>query len=94
MSTTTNQSGELITFLVILAIILIVVIVVAAVVLNQRRQRGLTVKDSTFGNDVNGNITEATPSDNRSPRNADTTDEESVRSTVNRNTGGNGPGPQ
>jgi len=91
MSTTTNQNGELITFLVILAVILIIVIVVAAVVLYQRRQRGLTVKNSTFGNDVNGNISEATPSDNRSPRNAN---EESVSSSANRNTGGNGPASQ
>ncbi|HEV7236647.1 MAG TPA: hypothetical protein VGN15_10730 [Ktedonobacteraceae bacterium] len=65
-----------------MAIILIIVIVIAAVVLYQRRQRGLTIKNSTFGNDVNGNIGEATPSDNRSPRNAD---EMQPHATVSRN---------
>ena len=93
MSTTTNQNGELITFLVILAIILIIVIVIAAVVLYQRRQRGLTIKNSTFGNDVNGNIGEVTPtpSDNRSPRNAD---EMQPRATVSRNADDDRPGSQ
>lgn len=91
MSTTTNQNGELITFLVILAVILIIVIVIAAVVLFRRRQRGLTVQNSTFGNDVNGNISEATPSDNRSPRNAD---EMQSRATVSRNADDDRPGSQ
>ena len=89
MPTTTNQSGELITFLVLLAVLLVVVIVVAAVVLYRRKQQGLTIKNSTFGNDVNGNISEATPPTNR-------TDEMRVRSgsgtTRNSGAGNDRPG--
>ncbi len=93
MPTTTNQSGELVTFLVLLAVLLIVVIVVAAIVLYRRKQQGLTIKNSTFGNDVNGNISEATPPANRP---TDEADEMRVRSgsgtTGNSGTGRNRPG--
>lgn len=86
MPTTTNQSGELLTFLVLLAVLLIAVIVVTAVVLYRRKQQGLTVKNSTFGNDVNGNSSEATPPTNRT---SDGADEMRVRSgsSTTRNSG-------
>ena len=67
MSNAMNQNGELVTFLIILAVILVIVIVVGAIALARRRQRGLTVKNSTFGNEVNGSMDSAIPPDRRSP---------------------------
>lgn len=75
MSNAMNQNGELVTFLIILAVILVVVIVIGAIALARRKQRGLTVKNSTFGNEVNGSMDQAIPPDRRSPAvsgNADT----------------------
>ena len=86
MSTTTNQSPELVTFFVILAVIFVVFIVTAAIVLYRRKQRGLTIKNATYGNDVNGTIEEATPANNRT---AHDTDEMPTSGSVTRNHGTN-----
>jgi len=86
MSTTPNQNGELVTFLVILAVILVVVIVVAAIALYRRKQRGLTVQNSTFGNEVNGSMDQAIPPDRRSPAVRGDMNDEHSHATTSRNT--------
>jgi flagellar basal body-associated protein FliL len=47
-----QQTPQLLIFLIVLAVLFVIVIVVAAVALVRRRKAGLTVKTSTYGNDV------------------------------------------
>ena len=86
MSNVMNQNGELVTFLIILAVILVIVIGVAAVALIRRRQQGMTVKNSTFGNEVNGSMDQAIPPDRRSPAVRGYADNEPSPANPNRTT--------
>jgi predicted lipid-binding transport protein (Tim44 family) len=49
-----QQNSELTVFLIALAVILIIVLVIAVVMIVRRNQRGLTLKNSTFGNNIEG----------------------------------------
>jgi hypothetical protein len=49
-----QQNSELTVFLVALAVILIVVLVIAVVLIVRRYRGGLTLKNSTYGNNIEG----------------------------------------